>query len=93
MVGEICKKCGLKKYNFVFIEDGKICNECSDELQDSEEIKNVIQTTLPGGFIGSWNSTPSYLNKRLGRRYFAIPERQDDNILDGVKYKIIIMEI
>ena len=82
-----------------------ICSECGRKCDtrdsegrclhciESEDLKKVIQVTLPEGFIGSWNSTPSYLNKKLGRRYFAIPERQDDNILNGVKYKIILMEI
>jgi len=82
----ICSECGRK----CDTRDSRgLCLHCIE----AEDLKKVIQTTLPEGFIGSWNDTPSYLNKKLGRRYFAIPDKQDDNILDGTKYKIIIMEI
>lgn len=91
---KICNTCGLKKDKFQLIENNtkKICIQCYDKLQDKNDIR-TIPIKLPEGLIAAWNGKAAYLNKKLGRRYFYIPENQSSNILDEIEYKIIIREV
>ena len=62
MVGEICNKCGKKKFEFVFVKDEKICNECNDTLQEDEDVTQ-IPISLPEGLVAFWRDSPSYMSK------------------------------
>ena len=87
-----CENCEKSTKVLIPDEDGmKLCEECTLALTIDTE--NIIQTSFPNGFIGSWIDTPSFLNKEKNRRYFKIPESQDPIILNNKQYKIIIMEV
>lgn len=81
-----CKEC-LRKVDL--LTDTGLCLLCHNK----DDLVDITPIRLPEGLIAVWNDTPSYLNKKLKRRYFNIPDTCDDRILDGTRYQIIIKEI
>lgn len=85
----ICKECGLKKPQ---LTNEGICLDCAWALQDEEERKEINSTSMPEGFITTWNDTPSFLDKKRGFMYFRIPSTSTLFFDPEKEYQIIVKE-
>ena len=87
---KVCKECGLKRDT---LSSEGICYECGWAIQDEEERRKINATSMPEGFITTWNDTPSFLDKKRNFMYFRIP-RTSSLFFDPEKeYQIIIKEV
>lgn len=84
-----CTKCGLKKE--ITTTDG-LCFTCAWEEQDEYNKRREINTSMPGGIIARWTTTPSFLDKKKNFRYFRIPIEQNLFFDSDKQYEIIVLE-
>lgn len=90
MVGlEKCTQCGFMKDMF---QDG-VCMSCLTQNQEEQERREVNATSIPDGFITTWNDSPSFLDKKNNYMYFRIPQTST-LFFDSKKiYQIIVKEL
>ena len=86
---EKCTQCGFMKD---ILQDG-VCISCLHRNQDEFERREINATTIPEGFITTWNDSPSYLDKKNNYMYFRIPQTST-LFFDAEKiYQIIVKEV
>lgn len=86
----ICKECGLRKSQ---LSNEGMCIDCCWDKQDEELRSKINATSMPEGFITTWNDTPSFLDKKRNFMYFRIPKVSSLFFDPEKQYQIIIKEV
>jgi len=86
---KLCPECGLKKE--ILTPEG-ICLQCHWKHQDEEDLRRIVNTSMPSGIIARWNGSPSFLDKKRNYMYLRIPDTQNHYFDPNKQYEIIVME-
>jgi len=87
---EICPQCEVRKDTFT--SEG-ICVDCSWKNQEESDRRKINASSMPDGFITTWNDSPSYLDKKNNYMYFRIPQTSTLFFDPDKKYQIIVKEV
>ena len=85
-----CVECGKKVFGK---RTNGLCQECYDNQQDKKEQRDINNTSFPEKVITTWNTKPSFLDKKNNYMYFRIPETQRYFFDPEKIYQIIIKEV